>query len=63
MSLSALKPATPNHEDKPLISEVYLDIPSQRLYYLSFGALSQVGIAFPLVCHLSPTRNLEYQVV
>lgn len=57
MSLSALKPATPNHEDKPLISEVYLDIPSQRLYYLSLGALSQSIKLFDFIWSLKWNDN------
>ena len=28
----------------PLIPEKYLDVPSQRLYYLSLGLLCQVGV-------------------
>ena len=31
-----------NAPPNPLIPEKYLDVPSQRLYYLSFGLLFQV---------------------
>jgi len=44
MLSSAYKQETPENQDEPLIPEVYLDFPSQRLYYFSLGALCQVCI-------------------
>jgi hypothetical protein len=35
---------------KPLIPERYLDVPSQRLYYLSLAALCQVSVAVDYNC-------------
>ena len=36
--------AVPNSQtSNPLIPEKYLDVPSQRLYYLSLGLLCQVS--------------------
>jgi len=63
MLSSAFKQDPQEHKDEPLIPEVYLDFPSQRLYYLSLGALCQVCIVFTLVYHSSPTRDSEYQVI
>lgn len=40
MSAKEASPAGP----QPLIPEKYLDVPSQRLYYLSFGFLCQVSM-------------------
>jgi nucleoporin POM152 len=42
MTAQASKQATVQPQGKPLIPENYLDVPSQRLYYLSLGALCQV---------------------
>jgi nucleoporin POM152 len=33
---------------QPLVPERLLDVPSQRLYYLSLGLLLQVSMAFSL---------------
>jgi len=63
MLSSAFKQDPPEHKDEPLIPEVYLDFPSQRLYYLSLGALCQVCIVFTLACHSPPMRDLEYQII
>lgn len=42
MSAPVAKRAVLHPGPKPLIPEKYLDVPSQRLYYLSLGALCQV---------------------
>jgi hypothetical protein len=36
-------PKSQSPPSNPLIPEKYLDVPSQRLYYLSLGLLCQVG--------------------
>jgi len=40
----------------PLIPEKYLDVPSQRLYYLSLGLLCQVFFSFSMISR----ANLEH---
>lgn len=41
--MSTDKKPPPPAGQNPLIPEKYLDVPSQRLYYLSLGLLCQVG--------------------
>ncbi|KAJ3563589.1 hypothetical protein NP233_g8846 [Leucocoprinus birnbaumii] len=57
MSASASKPAVVQPKDKPLIPENYLDVPSQRLYYLSLGALCQSIKLFEFIWPLNWNDN------
>lgn len=56
---AGLKPPPPN----PLIPEKYLDIPSQRLYYLSLGLLCQVCMLCVLACLFLPIILTLYQSI
>lgn len=54
------KPAPPGPAGhQPLIPERYLDVPSQRLYYLSLGLLLQVSNIY----HFSARRCIPYDAL
>ena len=56
MATTAVPKSQSPPSSNPLIPEKYLDVPSQRLYYLSLGLLCQVGSIFEGVTHYYLTR-------
>lgn len=59
MSVLASKQAVVQPKAGPLIPEKYLDVPSQRLYYLSLGALCQVLSCCPALPYIATNMNLK----
>ncbi|KAF5352715.1 hypothetical protein D9756_005934 [Leucocoprinus leucothites] len=57
MTTSSPKKGVLQPKDKPLIPESYLEVPSQRLYYLSLGALCQSIKFFEFVWPLNWSDN------
>ena len=61
MATTAVPKSQSPPSSNPLIPEKYLDVPSQRLYYLSLGLLCQVGLICVGVtpCYLTRTPTSQ----